>query len=185
MKQTRTYIDQFETADIQKIEHIFELLENLKFKKNLLRFCCQELKCSLVGGSIFGGVLIAFSALEMFVLDNYVSRHFDEDDDKYSIAIYELEKKKVHINELLDESVKLDFIEGADAKGLKQLYKEWRIPLGHGLRTKGLYNSSGSVLNSLGLNSNDVVPATWRTMETRIEADGLDVITEILEILVK
>lgn len=74
MIQTRTYIDQFEAVDIQKIEHIFELLENLKFKKNLLRFYCQELRCSLTGGSIFGGVLIAFSMLEMFVLDNYVSR---------------------------------------------------------------------------------------------------------------
>lgn len=181
----RTYKDQFEAEDIEKIESIFSLLDKLKDNKNVLRFYCQELRCALTGGSILAGLLISFSIMEMFVLDNYVSKHFDEHDEKYSKAICELEQKKKHVNELLNESVNMGFIEKEDAEKLIKLYKEWRIPLGHGLRTKGLYHSIPIWNIFFGLKDNHLTPVSWKEMEANIHEDGLDIIAEILKILSK
>jgi hypothetical protein len=123
----------------------------------------------------------------MGVDHNYVSRHFDENDKRYFKAIYELERQRINLYELLHESVSMDFLGYDDAKKLEDFYKKYRIPLGHGLRTKGLYEDCfpENIFQFLALNEKDTTPVSWKTMENIIEDEGIDVIFEILEILIK
>lgn len=185
MTQIRTYKDQFKASDIKKIEFIFKLIEQLKNQKAVAKFYCQELRCSLVGGSILGGLLISFSIMEMIIIDNYVLGRLGGDEKKYGESISELEIKKTHINVLLDESVKSNSINESDAETLKELYKNYRIPLGHGLRTKGLYESPvpKSFLELFSEKDSGPIPVSWKAMESIIEKRGLEVITSILKIV--
>jgi hypothetical protein len=188
MCRIRTYIDQFEKADVEKIEHIFDLLEDLKTRNDDLKFYCVELKCSLIGGSVLGGLLITFSILEMYLLHNYVIRILGEDSSKYNKAIYLLERKNTHLKNVVAESKNMDLIDDSSGNRIIELYNDYRIPLMHGLRTKGIYDQGGfsdfiKEIDSLDVDINS--PVSWQEMESIIEEDGLNVIQEIFEIITK
>ncbi len=182
----RTYKDQFGSNDIRKIEFIFNLLNKLKKNKKFLNFYCVELRCSLIGGSVLGALLITFSILEMFLLEACSLLDIDQAED-YDAKILNFEKNKTNISKFLEILDKHKVIDSNDIKKINDIYQKYRIPLSHGLRTKGIYDFAKSRLffQTLFNPENKPYAVVSRDMEDILEESGLDLIIEILILLIK
>ena len=180
MQKIRSYKDQFGPDDTQKIETIFQILDALKSQEKSINFHCQEIRGSLSGGSILGGLLITFSMFEMLFIEKFALLSSNGHSEEFLDEIFSIEKNKTSLSCLIKESKTRGFICQEDAEYLLDLYDKVRNVLSHGLRTKGIYSDNYPFHSRLYGNKE---PVHWREIENSIEEIGLYIIIEILNFL--
>lgn len=182
----RGYREQFEPEIAKKIEVLMERLECLSYPTGPCRYYGLELVMCLRAGALAGSMIIASALLEIYIR-GLIVRYSEKAQTGWSHPV-EVEKeleamRELSFSKLLDTLVKVKLFLAEDSEKAKQIYRDYGIPLHHGLPTRLLNKSDDtllfSIFGSLGLDN----ATTMTDFEAFVEETAVGLIDDILSIL--
>jgi len=187
----RPYTDQFRKRDRQRITKLIDSLKGLPFPGPQYTYQLYELSRCLYAGLLLSALNQAFSLVELYTRDLVVKyKKFTlgspsgfsrgargKRDIEFDIHV---EEERKTILPVLINRIQGKIISVEEAKRLKGLYKEVRIPLSHGLiwRIVKLYDPHFNFWLSFG-----VFPPRSHIFEKAIESSALNILEFLIDFL--
>lgn len=134
--------EQFESDTVKQIRSLIERLESIPFPEGASNYYAKELCYCLEAGALLASLHIAGALLEVTIRSLIVQRSMEAksqrppEEDRQDIPTLEEEleeRKDLSFYELCDTLVQHGFFDAEDAERAKDLYREVRIPIHHGL----------------------------------------------------
>ncbi len=181
----RSYKEQFEKSNIEKIDVVLHFLNNMRYPTGPAKFYAKDLSISLEAGALLSSLVTVSALMEIYIRGLHF-KHQKSQSNKTDLVGLELKienQRRVGFADFLDKLVKENLFKSPDAEQLKGLYKKIRIPVLHGLPVRLIQGGETMTdfdifvaqLKDFEVPSND--------FEDYIEKESIDLIVEIITLL--
>jgi hypothetical protein len=146
---------QFEPVKAARLKRLVERLSQFSFPPGASRYYGLELASCIEAGALLAALVVGSSLLELYVralVVNYASRARLSETPKHKSLESALEEnRKIGFGKLVDNLVLAGLFEKSDGESAKELYKNIRIPLLHGLPRRFVHQHQSSFAEDLAL----------------------------------